>query len=287
MKSIYTLVPDIYDTIKKQDGWFTPDLASSFASGLSTTLEGHFGKVSEPRLRMSKLGPQCPKALWHSIYTPELAEPLPPPALIKYSYGHILENMLIMLAKASGHLVVGEQDAVQVDGVTGHRDCVIDGNIVDVKSCSSIQFSKFKNKTLASSDSFGYLDQLDAYIVGSAEDPLVTNKNSGFFLAIDKTLGHICLYEHRVRKDHILERIRGYKHIVNQTEPPSCTCGVVADGKSGNVKLDTKASYSPFKYACFPRLRTFLYASGPVYLTTVVRKPDVLEVDRNGNPVYN
>lgn len=287
MKSIYTLVPDIYETIQKKDGWFNDQLAASFSNGLASVLQGHLGEVKQPRLRLSQMGPKCPKALWHSIRTPELAEPLPPQAEIKFTYGHILEHLLIMLAKASDHDVVGEQDELEVDGIRGHRDCVIDGNIVDVKSCSSMAFKKFKEKTLHASDSFGYLDQLDGYLVGSSEDPLVTNKQSAFILAIDKTLGHLCLYEHQGRHDRIRDRIREYKSIVEKDTAPPCTCGTQAEGKSGNVKLDVAASYSAFKHVCFPQLRTFLYASGPVYLTKVVRKPDVMEVDKHGNPVYN
>ena len=126
-----------------------------------------------PRLRLSQMGPRCPKALWYSIHHPELAEKLPTWAKFKYAYGHILEAFAIILAKEAGHDVTGEQDAIEVDGVIGHRDCVIDGCIVDVKSASSRSFQKFKTKTLAQDDPFGYLDQLDAYMAGSLEDPLV------------------------------------------------------------------------------------------------------------------
>jgi len=45
--------------------------------------------------------------------------------------------------------------------------------------------------------------------------------------------------------------------------------------RAGILGLTTRASYSMYKHCCFPKLRTFLYADGPVYLTKVVRKPDV------------
>lgn len=289
--NIYTLVEDIYHLVKQQ-GWFNPEVAAGFAANLAAELAHKANTEQKPSLRLSQMGPKCPCALWYSIHHPELAEPLPPPAVIKYTYGHILEHMLIMYAKASGHHVVGEQDELEVDGIRGHRDCIIDGNIVDVKSCSSMAFRKFKDKTLAYSDDFGYLDQLDGYLVGSYDDPLVTNKETAFILAVDKTLGHICLYEHRVRRTNIggytiKDRIREYKEIVGRDAPPSCTCETVSEGKSGNIKLATRAAYSPYKYCCHPGLRTFIYASGPVYLTTVRRKPEVTEVDRYGKVVYN
>lgn len=284
---IHTLIDDIYSQIKKKDGWFTHELATDLSSRIATSMQSHLGQAARrPTLRLSQMGPRCPRALWYSIHHPELAEALPPWAEVKYSFGHIIEALAISLAKASGHLVTGEQDEVTVDGVVGHRDCVIDGCIVDVKSSSSFGMAKFKDKSIREKDDFGYLDQLDGYLVGSLEDPLVTVKDRAYLLAIDKQLGHMVLYEHHIREEHIRARIKSFKEIVGRSSPPECTCETVADGKSGNIKLGTKASYSAFKYNCFPALRTFLYASGPVYLSTVVRKPDVTEVNKFGQIVY-
>lgn len=289
MKSIHTLVDDIYATIRnKHEGWFTDTLADLFARDVSRTLQVQLGeRKGPPTLRLSQMGPKCPCALWHSIHHPELAEPLPPWAEIKYSFGHIIEALALTLSKASGHTVEGEQDELDVDGVKGHRDAVIDGCLVDVKSAASRSFSKFKDGSIAQSDGFGYLDQLDGYLVGSANDPLVKVKDRAYLLAVDKQLGHMCLYEHKLREENIRRRISEYKAIVERDEPPACECGHVPDGKSGNIALDLKASYNAFKYACNPNIRTFLYASGPVYLVKVVRKPDVPEVDKHGKLVYN
>ena len=293
-KTIHTLIPDIQETLKGK-GWFNKELEQSFTAEISSRLTSQYSPMSperKPALRLSQMGPKCPCALWHSIHKPELAEPLPPWAEFKYSFGHIIEGLAIGLAKASGHTVLGEQDELSVDDVVGNRDCVIDGYIVDVKSTSSRSFIKFKDGSLAQSDSFGYLDQLDGYLLASANDPIVKYKDVGYLLAIDKQLGHMCLYEHRLRRTldgrcKINERIANYKRIVEQLSPPACNCETVADGKSGNIKLGLIASYNPYKYCCFPNLRTFLYASGPVYLTKVVRTPDVTEVDKFGKIVYH
>jgi hypothetical protein len=271
---IKTLIDDIYTEIEKNG---IPEF----------TYQRSKEEERTPTLRLSQMGPRCPKALWYSIRKPEMAEPLPAWVRIKYSYGHILEALAITLARASGHEVTGEQDEIVVDGIIGHRDCVIDGCVVDVKSASSLSFKKFKEKRLEQDDPFGYLDQLDGYLVGSSEDPLVRIKDKGYLLAIDKQLGHMVLYEHRLRERNIRERIAKYKTIVTLGEPPRCTCQTVEDGKSGNVKLDLKASYNVFKHCCFPHLRTFLYADGPRYLTHVERKPDVPEIDRGGKIVYH
>ncbi len=273
--------------VGSQENWLTSDIATKFTSELTTKLQGSLGEKEGPRLRLSQMGPKCPCALWHSIHSPMDAEPLPAWAKIKYTYGHILEALVIAMAKAAGHEVTGEQDAVSVDGIIGHRDCVIDGCIVDVKSSTSRGFQKFKDATIASEDTFGYLDQLDGYLVGSLHDPLVRVKDRGYLLVIDKQLGHMCLYEHHLREESIRKRVRDYRNVIALDRPPACTCEEVPEGKSGNIKLGIGPSYSPFKYCCYPRLRTFLYANGPIYLTKVVRKPDVIEIDRYGKRVYN
>jgi hypothetical protein len=294
--SIHTLIPDIYDLMKRKDGWFTDALSKSLSADISERLRSNLGEAKSPaKLRLSKMGPTCPKALWCSIRNPSEAQPLEPWAEIKYSYGHVLEALLITLAKASGHEVTGEQDELVVDGISGHRDCVIDGYVVDVKSASSRSFQKFRDGLLANDDPFGYLDQLDGYIIGSIDDPLVRHKDCGFLLAVDKQLGHLCLYEHRhtpERAEALRKRIAYYKAIVENDTPPECTCRSIEDGKSGNMKLDVAASYNAFKYFCNPNLRTFLYADGPRFLTKVVRRPTrqdgtpVPEIDRHGNLIY-
>ena len=291
MKSIETLIPDIYQLVQHQKGWYDETISNALRDNLSKVLCEHFNaprySPGKTPLRMSGLGPRCPRALWYSSNHPEMAEPLPPWAEVKFAFGYILEGLVLTLAKASGHDVRGEQDVLYLDGVAGHRDAVIDGVVVDVKSCSSIAFGKFKNKTLGQNDSFGYLDQLSAYVVASADDPLVQVKDEGVFVAIDKTLGHMCLYKHKVQNPlDIRLRIADYKQIIGLPEPPPCECGTRPEGVSGNIRLDVKASYSPFKYCCFPNLRTFRYASGLVYLSKVVRKPDVSEVNKFGKTIY-
>lgn len=285
MKSIYTLVPDIQEILKKE-GWFTDELADSLARGLQHTL-GSSGERNS--LRLSQMGPRCPKALWNSIHHPELAEALPPWTKFKYQYGHIIEELALTLAKAAGHSVTGEQDEVCLDGVRGHRDAVVDGCILDVKSSSSYGFKKFEDGTIGNpgADTFGYLDQIDGYLCASLSDPLVTVKDRAYLLVIDKQLGNMCLYEHGFREEGIRCRVADYKRIASLPNSPPCNCGTKQIGSSGNVGLDTKASYNVYKHVCFPELRTFLYASGPVYLTKVVRKPDVLEIDKTGQPVYH
>jgi len=288
MSSIHTLIPDIYALLKEKG---VEPYWNEVSQHLPASTEKYNGGG---KLRMSKLGPICPRALWFSYHHPELAEPLPAWAVFKLSYGHMVEALALTLAKAAGHKVEGEQDEINLDDISGHRDAVIDGCIVDCKSANSRAFLHFKARDHHYLDRWGYLPQLDAYVVGSANDPKVTTKDRGYLWAIDKSLGHMVLYEHFINDDRnrgILDRIRTYKEIVSRTTPPACSCGTVAEGKSGNIGLDVQASYSAYKWECFPHLRCFLYAGQdgvkkPVYLTKVVRKPDVTEVDKYGNTVY-
>jgi hypothetical protein len=159
--------------------------------------------------------------------------------------------------------------------------------VVDVKSSSSYSFRKFKDGSIAQDDSFGYLDQLDGYLVGSLQDPVVRVKDKAYLFVIDKQLGHMCLHEHRLRERSIRTRIREYKEIVGQTVPPPCNCATEPWGKSGNIKLDLKASYNMYKHVCFPNLRTFIYEKGPVYLVKVVETPKVLEINKHGQPIFH
>lgn len=288
---IHTLVTDIYAQVKKR-GWMTDEDTEEFGRNVARRIRTQFEERGPPKLRLSQMGPRCPCALWNSIHHPELAEALPATAEIKYTFGHLIEAEAIMMARAAGHTVTGEQDELVVDGVKGHRDCVIDGCVVDVKSTSSLSFNKFQDGTLKDNDDFGYLDQLDGYLVGSVDDPLVSVKDRAYILAVDKQLGKLALYEHRVRTESIRARIAEYKTIVGRSEPPDCNCKSVPDGESGNLKLDVKGSYSPYKFCCKPTLRTAIYSGGPRYFTKVVKWPmykgqPLKEVDRNGRTVYH
>lgn len=298
MKSIDTLVKDIYHVVENER-WLTEANVEGLVGNLGRQFVQRGGQTNERALlSLSKMGEKCPCQLWHSVHSPSLQEPLPAPARIKFIYGDVIEALGISLAKAAGHEVTGEQDECHVDGVPGHRDCVIDGCIVDIKSVNSLSFQKIKAGYVAE-DPFlrAYLAQLDGYAVGSIDDPLVRVKDRGYLLAIDKVLGKMHLYEHTIRPEFIRERIQSYKEIVARPEPPACECGIEADGTSGNLKLDTFASYNPWKHQCAARrnqtIRTFLYEGGPRFLVKVVRRPmrrdnrtPIPEIDRNGNYVY-
>lgn len=249
-------------------------LQEEFQSDVGCTIQRQFSEEKQPTLRLSRMGNTCHKALWHSIHTPELAEPIQPWAQAKFSFGHFWEAYAIMLTKAAGHEVSHEQHECELLGVKGHIDAVVDGCLVDYKSCSPRQFQKYKNNQLEGDDPFGYLEQLDGYAVACREEDFLSVKDRGYIIAVNRDLGHMHVYEHRIREASIRQRIEEYKSLVARSNPPVCTCEVTSDGATGNIKLGTRASYSAYKWTCFPNLRCYINKRGqPVYYAKVVTKP--------------
>jgi hypothetical protein len=285
--SIYTLLPDVQKLLTTK-GWWSDEISSYFTNSISRKLRDAYSENERKSgLRLSRMGDSCPRQVWYSCHHPEYAEPLPSSAILKYTYGHIIEALALTLARAAGHQVEGEQDEITLDGVPGHRDCVIDGNIVDIKSSSTRSMAKFKDsRSFEEDDAFGYLDQIDGYVVGSSSDVVVLNKKSGFIWAIDKTLGNMVLYEHEARPSRIKERISLYRSYVGSSTPPPCNCGTRPYGGSGARALDIRASYSSYRHACFPNLRTVIEKGRPIYLTSDPHKSSEGETDASRTRTY-
>lgn len=282
MKTIDTLVADIKHVLTTGEGytseirdWISNDVAQSLDRQLGTS-----GRLSEPRLRFSGLGTPCDRRLWYTINRASEREPLPANTKFKFLYGDLIESLTLGLAKAAGHSVTGLQGSVEIAGVRGSRDAIIDGVLIDVKSANDRSMQKFRDNGLRDSDPFGYLSQLSSYLFASQSDPLLIEKNKAGFLVADKNFGHIELYMYDLSDlmENKLDEVEGKKELVKQAEPPERGFEPVADGKSGNMKLPTNCSYCDFKHTCWPEARTFLYSNGPRYLTKVEREPSAWEV---------
>jgi hypothetical protein len=285
MKTIDTLVEDILQVVATGGGW-DKTVSSYLATRLQDTLDTRLTNATEerkPTLRMSNIGTPCLRKLWYGINQPHTGEVIRPEAKLKFLYGDILEDLLLSLAVAAGHKVEGEQTVLEVEGIKGSRDAVIDGVTVDVKSASSASFAKFKNHNLRGDDPFGYIQQLSSYVYAAKDDPLVTDKKRGAFLVIDKTLGNLCLdvYDFTPEFKDKVTYINAVKATMALPVPPARAFTDEPEGKSGNMKLGLNCSYCDYKQECWPGLRTFVYSRGPVYLTKVKREPDVYESTRS------
>lgn len=270
-KSIDTLVPDILALFEADRIDLSPELYEAFTNALSSKVKYRLeNERGGTYLRASNVGKPCDRQLWYDVNAPEKGEKLPPEAKIKFLYGDILEEMLLFLARQAGHTVEREQEEIKINGVVGHIDAVIDGVLVDCKSASSRSFDKFESGLDPSNDDFGYLTQLDLYL--SALDI-----QNGAFLVIDKQLGKLCLDKHSRSGLDWSPLIDQKKQMLATPAPPPRAFEPVPEGKSGNQKLGVSCSYCKFKGHCWPEMRTFLYAKGPVYLTTVAKLPEVPE----------
>ena len=281
MKSIDTLVDDIQALLV--EGIAEPDteLCDKYGKMFSSLLQDRMKRETRKgTLRMSNAGKPCERQLWYDVNTPEDGEPLRYDTYNKFLFGDMIELLLLFLSEASGHKVEGTQDTQEIEGILGHRDAVIDGMVVDAKSASSYAFKKFANGTLADDDAFGYIDQLGGYVHAGQDDPIVTVKDRGGFLVMDKVLGKICLDIHKRSDKDYNDFMNKKKEVVNGPTVPERGFEPIPDGASGNKKLGVNCSYCSFREKCHPGLRTFLYSYGPAYLTTVAREPKVPEVGK-------
>jgi hypothetical protein len=281
MKNIDTLVTDISEVIQGKGGWSSL-IAKDMGDGIAQIANARFSKPQEPRgyLSLSGLGTPCKRKLWFKVNCSESGEPLKYNVLLKFFYGDIIEELILSLAKASGHDIKGQQDRLNVHGIRGHRDAVIDGMTVDVKSCSSYAFKKFKSGTLRDDDAFGYISQLSSYVYAAKDDPLVTNKTHGAFLAVDKQNGNICLDVHDFTEDLKTKEkeVKEIKAMVKGDIPKDRIPPVPQSKTSPNMKLSMACSYCDYKKRCWPTLRTFLYKTGPLHLVHIEHEPNVPEI---------
>ena len=285
MKKIETLVEDIYNLFEKKNENLTEKEVDKCIDTFAKTVKIHVKDFlkqrpeDKPRLRLSTIG-RPDRQLWYDFKKPH-NKPLASSTRIKFLYGYILEELLIMLASIAGHKVTQQQKQVQVEGVKGHQDCFIDGVLVDCKSASGRGYSKFKYNNLSSDDPFGYIPQISAYAQGN-------NVEEAGFLVINKSTGEICYTKvHALEMINAGDRIQKIKKVVESDVPPGKCYEPIPDGKSGNFRLDTGCTYCNYKFDCWSDtndgkgLRVFKYSTGQRYFTHVEKAPNVEEINVN------
>lgn len=285
LKDLKDLPKDIFNLFDpNEDHVCSEDNVKYLTDTVADVVTRRLRKVSEPTspLRFSALGkPDC--MLWFEAHPDGTKEQMTNKTFFKFLYGDLIEAILLFLAKEAGHTVSDEQREVEVDGVKGHIDAIIDGVVVDVKSASPFGYRKFVDRSIFENDPFGYVDQLSGYATVLSSEGVVTD-DAPAWVANDKVSGDICVTDIPstiVKHHNPQERIKHLKEVIASDTPPPRCAQPVADGKSGNMKLvTTPCGYCAHKYRCHPGLRTFLYSNGPRFLTTVAKTPDVPEVER-------
>lgn len=280
-KNLDTLVEDIYEVIEGKGEW-DKAVTEFLSSSIANAAEARFSQEQKPRdyLSLSAIGSSCDRKLWYKLNQSEDAGAVSAEMLGTFFYGDLLEALVLSLAKAAGHTVECMQEEVNVFGVVGHIDAVIDGVMVDVKSASSYGFQKFKNHNLREDDPFGYISQLSSYVYAAKDNPKVKNKTDGAFLVVKKDRFELCLdrYDFTEEIDNKEVEIERVKAIVAGSMPEDRLPLVPQSKSSPNTQLSSTCGYCDFRRVCWPEARTFLYSTGPAYLVDVVNEPRVTEL---------
>lgn len=299
-KSIHSLIPDIYDYVLgvgEKGGLDESDakilgkiLGDIIVDRLKRNREEE-ASPSEFLLRMSNYGMK-PRKLWYEANIPRgSGRQRTAEDKLNFLLGDIWEAIALFLAYKAGHKVEHRQKEVELEGIPGHIDVVIDGVLVDVKSATNWSYTnKFESgKIYRGDDSFGYIPQILGYkeAIGSLEAAfLVANKESGKLL-LSKVPSEIAKsFDPRAAANRS-------KEVISLPEAPEEKCyEPVSDGESGNKVLDKNCSWCVYKFRCWQKdanngegLRAFRYANGVKYFTDVVKAPKVEEVTDLLNPL--
>lgn len=225
---------------------------------------------------MSNIGRPL-RQLWYELNGYQ-GEPIKGKTLLSFTYGSLTEALILALAEASGHEVSRVQEEISVDGITGHIDAVISGVLCDIKSCSQFSFDKFKTGALFDNDPFGYVGQISGYAHALGLPAA--------FIAFNKVLGDICILkvpQEKIDEYDVRSRILRVREVIKQDRPPERCYEDEPDGKSGNRRLSIGCSYCGYRFECWKDanegrgLQTYIYSTGPRYLSVVKREPKVFQ----------
>ena len=283
MKQIETLVEDIYNLFTLDPIDMEEEEVDKHIDNFGEMLKVHIKDFlyEKPRdrtnLRLSAIG-KPDRQLWYDLNKPLENVQLQPSTRIKFLYGYILEELLLLCTSIAGHKVTDQQKELEISGIRGHQDSMVDGVLVDCKSASGPGFDKFRYHRLSEDDPFGYIAQISAYAHANGV-------NRAAFLVINKSTGEICLTPvHEMEMINAQKRVDYLKGMVADSSIPDRCYADVPDGKSGNYKLAVGCIYCGHKRECWGQanqghgLRVFQYAKGKRFLTRIGKEPDVEEI---------
>lgn len=283
MKKLENVVPDIYSLLQDLSSGTPLPLTEEEVDKVLSNMKESIMSWANPSqrnkdftVRMSNIG-KPDRQLWYEKRDQDISSTIDAATQIKFLYGHLLEEIALMLVRMAGHSVTDEQKEVSVNGIMGHMDSKINGEVVDVKTASKFAFNKFKEGRLAQDDPFGYLGQLAGY--EKAE-----GTNGGGFLVINKESGELCMFiPEDLDKPNIESKINNLIPALEVDTPPELCYAPIPDGKKGNMKLPKGCAWCKYKFDCHKDsndgqgLRAFKYSKGLTYFTKVEVEPKVEE----------
>lgn len=239
------------------------EIIEQFGEDCKNALRRNFTESRERdfRIRMSNIGrPLC--QLQMEKAGTERA-PLSYADIMKFTYGDMVEALMMAIIKASGVPVDGVQVPVKLylddktAPIEGTDDVEIGGKVWDIKSASDWTF-KYKwsqgYEKIAEDDAFGYIAQGHGY-AAAREKPfggwIVVNKNNGDFCVTSAP-------EHKAEEDRTaaVETIREKRDAL-EANVPFKRCfedepEIFYRKPTGNRKLVKQCEFCPYLQACWP-----------------------------------
>lgn len=180
-----------------------------------------------------------------------------------FHYGDWFEAFMTNLMEAFGLKITGKQHKLYFQGLTGHIDGFIGGElIVEIKSLSAKNFSKFTK--YPSDDLHGYMTQLSVYMTQLGTDGvwLCFNKQAGLdedrLVIVRPPKDDIKAAVNRAREVvYALERIETLEIMFNYFEPPDPVAEVYKKQPTGYYLIPESMQYSPYA-DCFYEIEVAL-----------------------------
>lgn len=284
MKSIHTLVEDIYNVASPDSSYpMERNILEHMLKNMSHAVcdTSALGAPRQYFIRPSGVG----KGLrWHWFMNkyPDAGEVFDGRMMMLFLDGHIQEAKLLAYIKLAGHTVTHEQGKVELAGISGSCDCVIDGYLIDIKTASDYSFKKFEAGQIdLNNDPFGYIAQLSTYKQGliaagveiKGQGWLVYNKNDS------KTVLHLIPDTQLVDATQKIEQIReAHKSDIMPEE--LCPGAEPKAEPNGNLEMSFMCAYCPFKDKCWPDYQVYKYSNKNKLYVKVVKEPRVDNVTK-------
>jgi len=227
-----------------------PEIAEVHAEEVHNSLIRQCTESKRKGIGVSELGhPAVLLALKHLGFSQELPAVK---SIFSFHYGDWFESFLISLMRLYGLEVTHPQKEINFHGCVGHIDCVVDDEVVEIKTMNDRNFRRFVNEP--SDAIYGYATQLSCY----AE----TMQMKGVWLIINKVTRELILVRpsDELVKDRVaraltlleaLEGIRDVADIFDNFAAPAPEVEFYCKKPTGRLLVPESMRYSEYRGAFF------------------------------------